>query len=264
MPVEFGFETCAEKEVLLPFFTGYVTRGVLLHLLQNMDPSASETLHEANVRKAYAVTPLYFRSKAKTDRGYLLDPAYPCRFKVRFLTDTYAKLLLKCFEAQSNILIYDTAFQVNSIAVKSKSYSELWSESKPVESFRLVFQTPTCFAALGQRYYCLFPEPKRVFGGLLSLWNLCSDQDKVEDSEKEDYLSWLGRAGGISGFSLRTQKVSTGKGVAIGFTGWVTYRTQTHERWQKLTTCLARMAEYSNVGKGRTAGFGAVEFLGRE
>jgi hypothetical protein len=32
VPVEIGLEMYAEKAVVLPFFTGYVSRGLLLHL----------------------------------------------------------------------------------------------------------------------------------------------------------------------------------------------------------------------------------------
>jgi len=55
----------------------------------------------------------------------------------------------------------------------------------------------------GRRSCCFFPEPKRVFGGLLSLWNLYSDQGR----EKEEYLRWLGRLVGVSGYSLETRQV---------------------------------------------------------
>lgn len=261
MPVEFVFEMYGEKSLLLPFFTGSVARGLLLHMLKSVDPTSSEVLHQPHIRKAYAVSPLYFRSKMRSEKGYLLDPSYPCRFRVGFLEDAYAKLLLKRFESESSVLIYDTTFRIASMKVRSRSYGELLAESKPVESFRLVFQTPTCFAALGRRYHSLFPEPKHVFGGLLSLWNLYSDKDKVEGEEKEAYLQWLGREVGVSGFSLETQQVSTGKGTVIGFMGWTAYRTQEDEKWQRLTNCLAKLAEYSNIGKNRTAGFGVTRFI---
>ncbi|MBM5805562.1 MAG: CRISPR-associated endoribonuclease Cas6 [Candidatus Verstraetearchaeota archaeon] len=262
MPVEFEFEMYGEKEVRMPHFTGYLARGILLQAIRRVDPAASQVLHEPNIRKAYAVTPLRFRSKARTAGGYVLNPEHPCWVGVRFLADDYATLLLRCFESKQSFLIYDTVFRIASVNMKTKSYRELWDEAKPVEAFRLYFHTPTCFAALGQRYYCLFPEPKRVFGGLLSLWNMYSDR-KFEGQEKETYLKWLGREAGVSGYSLETRQESTGKGKAIGFTGWVAYRLGDNGRWQRLTNCLGSLAEYSNVGKNRTAGFGVAQRLER-
>jgi CRISPR-associated endoribonuclease Cas6 len=262
LPVEFEFEMYGEREVRMPHFTGYLARGILLQAIRHVDPAASQVLHEPNIRKAYAVTPLRFRSKARTGVGYILDPEHPCWVGVRFLADDYAKLLLRCFESKQSFLIYDTTFRIASVKVKTKSYRKLWEEAKPVEAFRLYFQTPTCFAALGQKYYCLFPEPKRVFGNLLSLWNLYSDL-KFDAQEKEDYLNWLGREVGVSGYSLETRQEPTGKGKAIGFTGWVAYRSGDNEKWQRLTNCLGSLAEYSNIGKNRTAGFGVAQCLER-
>ncbi|MBM5806020.1 MAG: CRISPR-associated endoribonuclease Cas6, partial [Candidatus Verstraetearchaeota archaeon] len=256
-PVE--FEMYGEREVRMPLFTGYLARGILLQAIGRVDPAASQVLHEPNIRKAYAVTPLRFRSRARLLDGYLLDPTHPCLMGVRFLADEYAKLLLKCFEEKQSFLIYDTPFSIVTVKVKSKSYRELWDEAKPVEVFRLYFQTPTCFAALGRRYYCLFPEPKRVFGNLLDLWNKYSDIEKTKGSEREEYLRWLGKEAGVSGYCLETRREPTRKGNGIGFTGWVAYRLGNKERWKKRTACLARLAEYSNVGKNRTEGFGVTK-----
>jgi hypothetical protein len=55
MPVEIGLEMYAEKPVVLQFFTGYVARGLLLHVIRQVDPAASGLLHELNVSKPYSV-----------------------------------------------------------------------------------------------------------------------------------------------------------------------------------------------------------------
>lgn len=55
LSVEVGLELYAEKSVVLPFFTGYVSRGLLLHVVRTVDPSASGLLHELNVSKPYSV-----------------------------------------------------------------------------------------------------------------------------------------------------------------------------------------------------------------
>jgi len=46
LPVEIGLEMYAEAPVILPFFTGYVARGLLLHVVRQVDPSASGLLHQ--------------------------------------------------------------------------------------------------------------------------------------------------------------------------------------------------------------------------
>ena len=67
MPVEIALEMFAEKPVVLPFFTGYVARGLLLHVVRQVDPAASGLLHELNVSKPYSVTPLRFKSRSRVE-----------------------------------------------------------------------------------------------------------------------------------------------------------------------------------------------------
>ncbi|MEM3051278.1 MAG: hypothetical protein QXJ40_04235, partial [Candidatus Bathyarchaeia archaeon] len=85
MPVEISLEMYAEKPVVLPLFTGYVARGLLLHAVRRIDPATSELLHELNVRKPYSVTPMRFKSKQRAENGYELDPHAPCFVSFRFL-----------------------------------------------------------------------------------------------------------------------------------------------------------------------------------
>jgi hypothetical protein len=56
LPVEITLEMYAEKPVVLPFFTGHIARGLLLHFIRLVDPSASGLLHELNVSKPNSTT----------------------------------------------------------------------------------------------------------------------------------------------------------------------------------------------------------------
>ncbi len=87
MPVEVGLELYGEKGVVLPFFTGHVARGLLLHIVRQVDPMAASVLHELDVSKPYSVTPLRFSSVSRVENGFVLDPAHPCRVGFRFLRD---------------------------------------------------------------------------------------------------------------------------------------------------------------------------------
>jgi len=40
VPVEVTLELYAEKSVVMPFFTGHVSRGLLLHFIRLVDPAA--------------------------------------------------------------------------------------------------------------------------------------------------------------------------------------------------------------------------------
>ncbi|MEM3692828.1 MAG: hypothetical protein QXI39_02250 [Candidatus Bathyarchaeia archaeon] len=52
MPVEFELEAYADKELVMPRFTGSLARGILLQLIGRMEPRLSQELHEPNIRKA--------------------------------------------------------------------------------------------------------------------------------------------------------------------------------------------------------------------
>ena len=84
MPVEVCLEMYAEKSVVLPSFSGYVSRGLLLHILRGVDPGLADDLHRADVPKPYSVTPLRFKSAKKTERGYVVDASFPVRVGLGF------------------------------------------------------------------------------------------------------------------------------------------------------------------------------------
>lgn len=254
---EFEFALRAEEEFELPRFTGHISRGILLNLVRQVNPSSSQLLHESNVKKPYSVTPLYFRSKRRTETGYVLDPSSPLSFKIRFLNGKHVHELLRAFENKNFLMIYDRSLRIETVRVKAKSYKDLSESSLPAEKVLMEFLTPTRFASLGREKEYLFPEQKKVFGGLLELWNQYSEQP-LGSTESEEYLEWLGSNSWISSYSLRTEIRETSKGSIIGFTGWASYNFDGNDRWQKLTNCLTDFANFSNVGKGRTSGFGVV------
>jgi len=260
IPVEMTVETYGEKDVTLPRFTGYVSRGLLLHMLHRVDPGLSQALHEPEMVKPYSVSILRFRSKGRTPEGYVLDSMHPCRVGFRFLDDAYARSLFDYFTKMSSATIFDTTFRIANITINSKDYKELEAEARPLEAFRLVFETPTYLASMGAPYHCLFPEPVRLFSNLLRLWSCFSTSRRFGKEEHGIYKKWLGKHVGVAEYELRTVLVQMrGKKVA-GFLGWVTYEMDVEDEWNRVTSMLARFAEYSNVGGNRTGGFGETRF----
>ena len=258
MPTRIRLELLAEKEVELPSFTGYVSRGLLLTMLRRMDPSESERLHEQDARKPYSVTPLRFRARRRTERGYLLDPSAPCRVEFKFMEDESARMLLDYFAGRDGLLIYDTEFKVASITLDSASYEEL-EASEPVDSFRLFFRSPTYLSSAGSRWDLLYPDPVQLFTGLLRIWDTCTTGKRYGPGGLEEYREWLRVHAGVTQHLLRTSLAEMARKRAVGFTGWATYGLDANDKWNRLTVTLARLAEYSNVGGNRTGGFGEVK-----
>jgi len=257
-----GLEMYAEKPLVLPFFTGHVARGLLLHIVRQVDPSASGLLHELNVSKPYSVTPLRFKSKARTKEGYVLDPLFPCRVRFGFLKDEYATHLLNFFQKQNSILVFDTTFRIASLNVKSKSYEELEKEAQVADAFRLFFRTPTYLASLGSGFHWMFPDAVKVFSSLMRVWNLFSDGRRFGKEEYVAYKDWLSKNVGVSEYELWTRLAVMRRKKATGFVGWVTYEIKDKDSgWNKIIYMLAKYAEYANIGGNKTGGFGVTKFV---
>jgi len=262
LPVEIGLEMYGEKEVVLPFFTGYVARGLLLHVVRQVDPAASGLLHELNVSKPYSVTPLRFKSKSRTEDGYVLDPLLPCRVRFRFLKDEYATYLLNFFQKQNSVLVFDTTFRIASLSVDCKSYEQLEKEAQSADAFRLSFRTPTYLTSLGSGFHWMFPDSVKVFSSLMRTWNLFSDCRRFGKEDYIAYKEWLAKNVGVSEYELWTRLAVMKRKKATGFVGWVTYELKDLEsEWNKITCMLARFAEYANVGGNKTGGFGVTRLI---
>jgi len=261
LPVEVVLEMYGEKGLVLPFFTGHVARGLLLHIVRQVDPTAANVLHELNVSKPYSVTPLRFRSCSRTDSGYVLDPAGPCFVGFRFLKDDLASYVLKFFERQNSVMIFDAVFRIASLSVRGKSYSDLEHEAEAVERFRLIFKTPTYLPCFGSKYRWMFPDPVRVFSGLMRVWNTFSDARRFSKEEFLNYKDWLTKNVGVCEYKLWTRLAVMRERKAVGFMGWASYEMKDlSNEWGKVTVMLARYAEYSSIGGNKTAGYGVTKF----
>jgi CRISPR-associated endoribonuclease Cas6 len=262
LPVDIGLEMYAEKAVVMPFFTGHVSRGLLLHFVRQVDPSASGLLHELNVSKPYSVAPLKFRSRGREENGYVLDPLFPCYASFRFLKDEYVAYVLNFFQKQNSVLVFDTTFQISSLSVSCKSYEEIEKEAHTIGEFRLSFRSPTYFASLGSKYHWMFPDSVKVFCGLMRCWNLFSDSKKFEKEDYMAYKEWLTKNIGVSEYELWTRLAVMKHKKATGFVGWVTYELKDKKsKWNKTTHMLAKYAEYANIGGNKTGGFGVTRLI---
>jgi len=259
LPVEVCLELLGERPIQLPFFTGYISRGLLLHILRRVDPSISSRMHESDVPKPYSVTPIRFRAKKKLEAGYIIDPSAPCMVCFRFLRGEIARRFLEYFHKSSEVMIYDAFFHISSIRIHSEEYGDIWKSAEPAEAFRLHFITPTYLSVLGTEYHYLFPDHTRIFPNLLRLWNMFSDTKRLGEEEFSEYREWLLENMGVSQHRISTRIAYMGEKKATGFTGWATYEMKKIDEWNRLTCALAKYAEYSNIGGNRTGGFGVTK-----
>jgi len=260
MPIEITLEMLAEKSVVMPFFTGYIARGLLLHFIQLVDPAASAVLHELDISKPYSVTPLRFRSSSRTENGYTLDPQFPCKVGFRFLKDEYSTYLLNFFQKQNTALIFDTPCHISSLNINCKSYVDLQKEAQPIDRLTLEFKTPTYLTNLHSNYRWMFPDPTKVFCSLMKCWNKFSDDKTFTKEEYTTYKEWLQKNVGVTRYELQTKQANGRNKKATGFIGTITYKLDDKENpYNKTTHMLAKYAEYANIGGNKTAAYGQAK-----
>jgi CRISPR-associated endoribonuclease Cas6 len=254
---EIELKTFATKSVKLPVFTGYISRGLALHMLRSVNPSLSQYLHQPNVMKPYSVTPLYFKSSRKYADGYEIDVSSPCLFKIKILDDTVARAVMDFLASNESIYILDTMFKTSSIIVKTEDFTKV-QDSKLI---RIDFDSPTHLSKISSKFDTLFPDPSSLFPNLMRIWDSCTD-DKFGKEVHMRYKTWVEKNVIVSAYNLRTLTVFSGKNMKIGFIGWSNYRIddEKNSEFGLTTNKLAKFAEYSNVGMERTAGFGVVRY----
>jgi len=257
MPARISISMMPQKDFKLPLFTGQIARGLLLHVINRANPSAAQSLHEANVLKPYTIEPLYFRSKMKAPDGYLLDGSRPCILTVKVLKDDLVEKTLAYLASNDKILIRDNVLLLNEIRFESKDYSKIMKDAKEIDRFVMDFMTPTYLSKKGSDYFSLLPEPRAVMMNLLRIWNAFAE-DKVGKEDYRAYWRWLEKNIGINMYELRTMPIRVQRMKAkTGFVGRVSYIIG-DRRYSRLTDALLTFAEFSNVGGGRTAGMGVV------
>ena len=260
MPVEITLDLYAEKAVVMPFFTGHVARGLLLHFIRLVDPSASALLHKLDVSKPYSVTPLHFRSSSRTENGYVLDPQFPCKVSFRFLKDAHVTYILDFFQKQNTALIFDTTFQIASMNINCKSYTDLEKDAQPIDKLTIEFKTPTYLSNLHSNYHWMFPDPVKIFCSLMRCWNQFSDDKVFSKEEYLTYKEWLQKNVGVSKYELQTKLAIMRNKKATGFIGTVIYELGDQENfYNKITRMLAKYAEYANIGGNKTAAYGQTK-----
>lgn len=125
--------------------------------------------------------------------------------------------------------------------------------------FELEFRTPTYFRALNKKSDVRLPVPVTVATNLAHLWNQIS-HGKAE-IDVEGLREWVEENVTESSFTLETRAwAAGGQRRVIGIVGRCRYIARPDPNWGKWLSILGAMAEYTNVGGGRTAGFGVVGF----
>ena len=190
MPTRLTLNLVASRDFLMPKFTGYIARGIILHLVKSANPSKALDLHESNLLKPFAVEPLYFRAKAKSPEGYLVDSSAPCAMVIKVLDDSMVQEFMLCMSSNDRLMIRDCELFFRDLNIEHNSFKEILSGGRADQRFGVDFNTPTYFSMQGSAFYSVLPEPSRLMMNILRIWNRFSTE-KVGKETYTDFMKWL-------------------------------------------------------------------------
>lgn len=237
-------------------FSGPKTRGAFLGLVDEVKPGLSNILHDSKNRIApYALRPLrrvgkvglesYLNLEVVSNEKYVFHVSIFDKEIFMGLVDGLSHSIVKTMR------IGEARFEVEKMVVKKVGLET----PKPKTKLILEFMTPTYFKSVERPNNVLLPLPELVIGSAARIWNAFVS----EDYEVRELCERVKKSVRIIAHKIRTVppiKISKNR-TMVGFVGRVSYEIL-DEEVAKVFTKLAKFAEITNVGGGRTAGFGVV------
>ncbi|MCX8205181.1 MAG: CRISPR system precrRNA processing endoribonuclease RAMP protein Cas6 [Candidatus Nezhaarchaeota archaeon] len=252
-------------------FIGQLSRAVFYTMLGSFREEMARAIHERKDKPApFSSKPPFIESGGEPQVLYTKIPVNTT-FYLEFdileegLAEVFKEVLLKA--APSTVTLGPSQCVVMRLSVRDVPEDYLLNVETH-KKFSIRFVTPTFFRihipralrkTVSVRVLPL-PDPFHLLVNLYNLWN-----SYFKHKIKEEYLEWLQQQPVLISRvkDLNTHYyVDEARGtVTIGFTG-TTYYTLADdvydEEMAKATHQLLRLAEFSNVGGGRTAGFGWI------
>jgi len=280
--------------VVFGSFSGFASRGLFYELVRRVDEGRAEGLHSLKRLSPFSSTPIIQlapKGPKIVYRNISQDALYAVRFTI--FDGRLTKLVLDALLQEGEPLrLIDSEIKIVDVSVLHEEYSRLFEEAKPVKRFMVDFITPTFFRLSPLIAFHTFPsrrtairisksrlkkarrfhpvpEPVLMMRSLVRLWKAFSDKPFNYTS----YLSWVSSIGiSLAGYpsGIKTRRLyehKTTRKFVVGFTGRVNFSVPEDlytEKWAKITDALLKFAEYSNVGGGRTAGFGMIKYQPKE
>jgi|Deesub1362B_J571_1020462.scaffolds.fasta_scaffold00004_514 CRISPR/Cas system endoribonuclease Cas6 (RAMP superfamily) len=280
--ISINFKIRRVSDGVINRFSGLSIRSLLYNRILGLilDP---EYLHRYKGLKPISITPIYELDEDKI-RVYSRGSDVPHGFfRINLLDIEDPAKIINSLSSLDTLNIDGIRYQVISINFILRSYETVFSWRKKLRRFKLKFLTPTMTrrpqhyisimkdngrfrAKIKKKHsrpgiYIPLPQPNLIFKSILrQLTNFSGYKDFPFEGIKE-FIDDDGVV--IAGFprGIRSRIVKVGGGERyIGFVGEVVFEVDTSSVYSEYIYTLARYAEYSNVGAGRTAGFGWVSF----
>ncbi|WP_456328645.1 CRISPR-associated endoribonuclease Cas6 [Archaeoglobus sp.] len=248
--VEIEFKSSESK--YLRMFSGAYVRGFVYWVIARNNRSLASELHENKNLAPYATSPV-FGEKGVVEK---LEEGKTYRFSVSFFVPEIGEVIKEYITSTGEIFFAGTSNRLKTARVQYFDFNI--DEFEPIEKFAVNFVTPCYFRIPSNKYRFLpLPYPPLMFRSLARLYEAFVAELPL------NYRSWLDKhAIAISGCNIRTEKVTLKKGMwTVGFIGRANFtipKDTYNEEFARITAALLKFGETSNVGGGRTSGFGVM------
>jgi len=254
-------------------FIGQFSRAVFYTMLRSYREEVARVIHgRKEVPAPFSTKPPYIETSEGPQALYVKIPAntpFTLEFDIleEGLMNVFKQMLAEA--APSEITLGSSQCAITELSVRHVAEEEL-IKVKACRGFSIRFMTPTFFRIHIPRALrktrsvrvLPLPDPFHLFVNLYNLWNAY-----LKRKIKPEYLEWLqqypilvSRVRGLNTHHYYKDEVRGA--IMIGFTGTAYYTLAEDlydEEMVTATNQLLRLAEYSNVGGNRTAGYGWVK-----
>ena len=241
-------------------------QGLFLSLVQQSSEDLFTRLHDERNYRPYTVSPVkYVATQGFKSKDESLSAL---RFRVTVFDggEIWDTISTKPLEGKVKLYLGESEVIISRIISVSSSDPTGWAsfttwealaDNKDVpDTITFNFITPTAFS-LGDRKFCLFPEPLLVWTSLTRVWNkYAPTQYRVNRQVLEDFIK-MNLA--VRDPNLEVRTLHYASSFQKGFTGTCTYAIYNNSECSRQIIGLAEFARYAGVGSKTTMGMGQTQ-----
>jgi len=273
----FELECLAKDDIHIPrdSYIGYPLRNLVYTIIEGVDHEYFTEIHSGGAVAPFAVKPPIGAQRGRISiLRWGVGGGSLFKFEVRCLNERFAKTFLKGISEVSVINLAGGDAEIIAVKAHTIESAVILSEAEKLSKHKRLlvsFRTPTVLRLKVKgrdKHAVLFPlpDPRLIFTNLHMVWN-----SYMKPRISKRYLTWLNEMGICPAALLNVRTVrlfeyekNKRKRFDIGFIGRARFAL-VEELYDKTmatyTYALLKFAEYSNIGKGRTAGLGVVRLL---
>ncbi len=256
----------------VPISDGYSVYSALLGVLEDVDETVSEHIHDSPLGSLHSSGLLGRFGGSDRSHHKSLLPTETYRLSLGVIdpadTEIFQALVNAVVLEGDALTLTNGRLQVESFESENMTHEGLLSEADGLASpsLRVRFETPTCIEETGS-VTTMFPHRVPVFRSLLGKWNRSTPAQLELDLSREELAANIIEKPDAEAYdthSVLVNRVTNDDGenrniFRQGFTGECTYAFKSaSESIENAVTALALFGEYSGVGSAVARGCGNI------